>query len=201
MPVGYMTWIQMVYRCHRPDLVSPSVFARYGGRGISVCDRWRGYPAGFANFLADMGPKPTPRHTLDRADNDKGYSPENCRWATWKEQQQNRRDNVRITHGGETHAMVEWARRIGVAPHTIKQRLRLGWPVALAVTLPAISPRERGPTGALVEFRGARKTIAEWAATVGITASTMRTRLEKWSIERALTTPPIDPYRRRVEVV
>jgi hypothetical protein len=81
----YMAWVSAKQRCHNPN--NPA-YARYGGRGIAVCERWRN---NFAAFMEDMGPKPSPTHSLDRKDNDKGYEPDNCRWATMIEQQHNRR--------------------------------------------------------------------------------------------------------------
>jgi hypothetical protein len=78
------TWIGMKGRCYNP--ANPK-FYRYGGRGITVCERWRD---NFENFAADMGPRPSPLHSIDRIDNDRGYEPGNCRWATQLEQQRNR---------------------------------------------------------------------------------------------------------------
>src|ERR1019366_1793333 len=97
-------------------------FKDYGGRGIKVCERW----ASFENFLADMGPRPKGT-SIERVDNDKGYEPGNCRWATRGEQAANRRNNHPITHNGETLHVAEWARRTGLHVQTILWRLRNGF--------------------------------------------------------------------------
>lgn len=116
----YQTWQAMKDRCGNPDSES---FATYGGRGIAVCERWR---ESFESFLADMGPKPSPSHSIDRIDNDGGYCPENCRWATPKEQARNTRKSLVIVAFGESMIAADWAERTGIPAATIKSRLRLG---------------------------------------------------------------------------
>lgn len=105
----YHTWYAMVARCQNPRAQS---YHNYGGRGITVCDRWL---ESFENFYADMGDRPSNKHSLDRIDNDGPYSPENCRWATWEEQANNRRNNVWIEFQGERLSAAQWSRRLGVA--------------------------------------------------------------------------------------
>ena len=118
----------MRQRCENPGSTQ---WPHYGGRGITVCARWQD----FANFFADMGERPA-NCTLDRIDNDGPYSPENCRWATQKEQTNNRRRNRMITFGGETKTLQQWAERTGINHSTILMRFKLGWPVERALTTP-----------------------------------------------------------------
>ncbi len=130
----YEVWRMMRRRCSdpkRPD------YARYGGRGISVCERW----ASFDAFMADMGPRPTNAHQLERVNNDGPYSPANCCWVTRSEQARNTRANRFIEVQGERLCVEEWAARLGVDQSAIFHRLRRGWPEADAVTRPKGSRR------------------------------------------------------------
>lgn len=118
-------------RCSNPSNAS---WRYYGARGITVCDRWR---LSFAAFLADMGPKPTPRHQIDRKDGTLGYFPSNCRWATPKEQVCNRHTyNRNLTHDGRTQCVQAWADETGIPSATIHSRLKeFHWTVAQALTI------------------------------------------------------------------
>src|SRR6185295_17463636 len=109
-------------------------YHHYGGRGITVCERW----ADFANFLADMGPHP-PGTTLDRTDNNGPYAPENCRWVTQKEQTRNTRRNIWIEFRGERLILQDWSTRLGIPFVTLQRRLR-EWPIERAMTEPLQRP-------------------------------------------------------------
>lgn len=118
----FRPWTGMRQRCENPN---HPAYPDYGGRGIHVCERWHSFP----NFMADMGPRPSSRHSVERIDNDGHYEPGNCRWATRGEQSRNRRNNVRLTLGGHTLTVAEWARKIGCSQSRIRIRLRKGQPV------------------------------------------------------------------------
>jgi hypothetical protein len=123
-------WSCMIDRCHNPK--NPAYF-RYGGVGIEVCARWREY----VNFFADMGPRPSPSHSIDRIDGTGSYEPGNCRWATKIVQMNNVRTNRRLTAFGETMTFAEWARKSGIPRVTIANRLKGGWAVSRAVSQPS----------------------------------------------------------------
>jgi hypothetical protein len=126
----YVIWGGMKSRCHNQN--HPS-YANYGGRGITVCAEWRD---SFEAFLADMGRRPSPEHSLDRIDNDGNYEPGNVRWATNTEQSRNRRNNHWIEVDGVRRTLADWAVESGISLHTIKTRLSAGWDPARAVTEP-----------------------------------------------------------------
>lgn len=114
----YSVWCSMINRCTNPKA---SRYARYGGRGIKVCKRWQK----FVNFYADMGDGQKGL-TLERIDNDKGYSKGNCCWATRKQQQENTSHAVLLSFQNETHTRSEWERRLGLGDGTISRRLKHG---------------------------------------------------------------------------
>ncbi len=125
----HRAWSSMVCRCTVPTTTN---YKFYGGRGIAVCERW----ATYENFLADMGRKPTPSHSLDRIDPGGNYEPGNCRWATHIEQCRNRRSTRWIELDGERLSMAAWGQRSGVDQDLISYRLRAGWPARDAVFTP-----------------------------------------------------------------
>lgn len=129
----YAIWKSMKARCSRQ---TDKLYPYYGGRGIRVSERWIG-PNGLVNFVADVGRRPGPSHSLERIDNSGHYEPGNVRWATDTEQARNRRSNRLITFRGETLCATEWADRTGIHNRTIRARLdRLCWPVDRALTTP-----------------------------------------------------------------
>lgn len=126
----YTLWLGMKARCENPNATK---YYMYGARGITVCDRWKK----FENFLADMGEPPAVGMQLDRKDNDGPYSPDNCRWATRKEQARNRRDNHFLELNGKRATIAEWAEITGIEYSNIKNRINhLRWPVSRALTQP-----------------------------------------------------------------
>lgn len=128
----YITWLNIRARCRNKN--NPA-YHHYGGRGITVCDRWN---QAFENFLADMGAKPFPKASLDRIDNDKGYSPENCRWADKFQQARNRRCNIHYTAFGVTATLPELCEIHGIHYKTAHTRMRMGESVESA-----LGPRRR----------------------------------------------------------
>lgn len=123
----YYIYQGIIQRCHNPK--APA-YGEYGGRGITVCQRWLD---SFESFLADMGERPEGL-TLDRIDNDKGYGPDNCRWATWVEQANNRRSGVFVEHEGRRLSTAQRARELGMRQDTLMNRLKSGWSIVAALT-------------------------------------------------------------------
>lgn len=114
----YASWGQMLQRCTNPN--NPA-WNRYGGKGITVCEKWKS----FDNFFDDMGPRPATT-SIDRIDNDGNYEPGNCRWATREQQQINRRNTIKITHQNKTLSLVEWSKITGLSRDLLYNRRRHG---------------------------------------------------------------------------
>lgn len=119
----YGIWSGMKSRCYNPRTDN---YKHYGGRGIAVCDRWRN---SFDCFLADIGPRPSLNHSLDRINNDGNYEPGNVRWASVQEQRSNTRRNRVVTFRGVTQTLAQWSRSIGISESTLHRRIASGLPL------------------------------------------------------------------------
>lgn len=172
----YSTWRGMKARCERP---SHHKYHRYGGRGIVVCRRWK---RSFNNFLADMGCKPSPQHSIDRIDNDGNYEPSNCRWATQLEQQNNTQRTVLLTYQGKTQSAALWAREKNVSRKTLNTRLKRGWSIEQSL--------ETNPADTFITHNGRTQKLTQWAREMGCNASLLRYRVRNWPLERAMTERP-----------
>ena len=124
----YHVWQAMKKRCYYPKAIN---YADYGGRGITVCDRWKD---SFENFYADMGNPPSEDHSIERENTNGNYEPGNCSWATRVMQQNNRRNTVLVTHEGRIQGLSEWARELGIARSTLIMRRKRGWTDAEMLT-------------------------------------------------------------------
>lgn len=122
-------WTGIIQRCTDPN---SRAFADYGGRGITVCERWRN---SFEAFLEDVGPRPTSGHTIERKDNALSYDKDNCEWATRVAQNNNTRRNVFITHNGVTRTIAQWARESGLKYAVLYRRLKAGMSIEEALTI------------------------------------------------------------------
>jgi hypothetical protein len=122
-------WRRMIQRCHGTAL---TIGPCHGKRGIKVCQRWR---KSFAAFLEDMGEPPTPKHQIERINNNGHYEPGNCRWATPTEQALNTRQNRIFTINGETKCLAEWMHATTLPRTTVEARLKRGWPIEAALSI------------------------------------------------------------------
>lgn len=170
-PPEYLVWKTMRARCENPR--DPG-FPRYGGRGIKVCSRWSDYAA----FIADMGPRPSPRHSIDRIDNDRGYEPGNCRWATPAEQSRNTSRNIWVEIDGERLVLKDACARVGSDYHLARGRIKAGWDPLRAMTVPPEPDMQVGAEGV---------SLREAAKRAGVPYGTAKTRLRLgWPMERVL---------------
>jgi hypothetical protein len=132
----YHIWCSMRQRCRDPHVKS---YPDYGGRGITVCERWL---HSFENFYADMGARPSPKHTIERKNNDGPYAPDNTIWLPKTLQNMNKRNSHLITLDGQTACLKEWMHRTGTSLTTFYRRVQNGWSEQEALTTP-VSQRRR----------------------------------------------------------
>lgn len=172
----YFAWGNMIQRCTNPK---HPAFHHYGARGITVCKRWR---ESFENFLTDMGRRPSSSHSLERRNNDLGYDPSNCVWATCKEQSDNRRCNVTFEHEGRVLTQADLARTAGIPVATLHLRLKEGLPLEAAI--------QQGRRGVKrYSYNGANLTIKELVEISGLTKNQLLYRLNTlgMTVEEVLT--------------
>ena len=172
----YHAWHDMKARCFNPN---HKRYSDWGGRGITVCDRW----LNLDNFLADMGTKPSPKHSLDRIDNNGDYSPKNCKWSTRVEQANNTRYNRLITIKNDTRTIVQWTEKKGYGKTVIYDRLKKGWSEYDAVMTPVETDR-------LITIGNKTWTIAQWTKEKSYDKNVIHVRLRRgWSEYNAVMTP------------
>ena len=172
----YRVWSLMRQRCNNRK--NPA-YARYGGRGIKVCRRWE---QSFERFATDMGERPTDTHELDRRNNNKGYSPQNCYWALPQQQSRNRRSNRWLTLNGETKTVAEWADITGITSWSIRQRIdRYGWTIEKSLT----TPEDPSWNHRFFTHQGETRNMKQWSKHLNISKSSLYYRLEKgWTLEQ-----------------
>lgn len=187
---AYGVWSSMKARCLNQN---EPAYPNYGGRGITVCHAW----LKFSNFLADMG-EPALGMTLERKDNSKGYSKENCIWTDRTAQGRNKRNNVILTVDGETLPLSVFAERSGISYQTLHMRIRKGWSHEDAVKTALVRDRvgiKRGASihrssPALITYAGEQMTIKQASEKAGLQYGTVCQRLKKgWTLENALSAP------------
>lgn len=161
----YNSWRGMFDRC---DNIKNIQYHRYGGRGIKITKRWYVYD----NFVKDMGERPSKEFSIERINNDKGYSKKNCRWATRAEQCRNRRSNVLINVRGKKMCATDAEKHLGLPPTLITQRLKLGW-----TEEEAIGPIQK--VHQYITFNNKTQSIAAWGRELGICGKTIKRRLLK----------------------
>lgn len=176
----YRVWRGIIERCKD---INNRNYQNYGGRGIDICERWE---KSFSSFLVDMGNPPTKNHSIERIDNDGNYEPSNCRWATRKEQMNNKRNNVFLEYNGKTQTLSQWADEFGLPLETLRVRInRYKWSVDAALTTPINSHLD------LIEINGVFNTLPEWAKKKNLPYKTVFARIKYygWNLDRALNTP------------
>lgn len=174
----YEAYRNMLQRCNNS---SNPTFRHYGARGIGVCQRWLD---SFESFYADMGPRPTDQHSIERRDVEGNYEPSNCYWATAIEQANNKRNNVRAEFNNESLTIAQLSKLSGVEYQTITGRLRRGISVEDALQTARMN-------GRYFQYQGRQMTIDQLATLSGHAAPTLYYRLVTagWTVERAIDTP------------
>jgi len=167
------TWVRMKGRCYNKDF---DRYDEWGGRGITVCDRWI---ESFENFFEDMGLRPTSNHSLDRyPDNNGNYEPNNCRWATPKEQNNNKSNNILVTYKNKTQTLSSWCEELKIPSNLVKLRRHRGWSFEKSFTT-------KNRLNIKIEYNGLYMNLIEWSFKFNIKTSGLRKYLKKHSFSDA----------------
>lgn len=163
----------MLNRCYNLRNAS---YSNYGGKGIEVCKEWRN---SFETFYRDMGPRPTPEHSIERKRGAEGYYPDNCHWATPKEQGNNRITNVHYTLNNETKTLAQWCDHYGVAYSLASNRIKRGWSVEDALTKPSamVGARAAAVGSKQIFFDGVTKSLRDWCDLLDLDAKETYSRI------------------------
>lgn len=182
----YRIWRGMKSRCYNSK---ERAYPRYGGRGIKICDRWRD---SFENFLSDMGERPSKNHSIDRIDNDGGYCPENCRWATRKQQNSNYSRNFMVTYNGVTKTLTSWCEDLNLNYATIHSRIKVyGYSPEEAFNRPYMEKRynpDNYGNAIILDVDGVKKPLSVWCKELNINREKVYPRVAKlgWTHKQAL---------------
>ncbi len=173
--IEYGTWWRMLGRCYDE---TDKRYSDWGGRGIKVCDRWR---YSYSNFLKDMGRRPKNKTSLDRKNNDDDYCPENCRWATNKEQCNNTRKNVKATIDGITKTISQWCEIYDLKISSVFDRInKRGWTPEEAIITPMLKYRH-------IKINGVIKTVSQWCKIFKVYPQSVNRLIRKgWEPEEAI---------------
>jgi len=175
----YTSWASMKGRCLNKN--NPK-YDRYGGRGIQVCDAWIN---DFGRFIADMGLKPSPKHSIDRIDNDGNYEASNCRWAIASTQSNNRSTTRIFCYKRMKGTLRSFAMHYGVPYKLLKSRLEAGWTLDRAIEEPV------GADLRLLTYQGRTQSMSAWGREVGISGACISERVRAgWDTKYVLTCPP-----------
>lgn len=178
-PDEYWIWVGMRQRCNNP---TAHAYDRYGGRGIKVCQGWI---SSYENFIADMGPRPTDQHTLEREKNDGDYEPSNCKWATRLEQANNRSTSIRV--GDAT--VVELAEELGMTYSGVYARRQRGWSAERIRAEARSDGSVRSNNRMITSASGETLSMTQWATRLGVSVSTLWSRLKRMDASEAVAHP------------
>lgn len=192
----YNCYMNMNGRCHDPE--HPQ-YKDYGGRGITVCPRWRfgeNERSGFQCFLEDMGDRPTKQHSIHRIENDYIYCKDNCEWATQKTQQRAKRSNIYVIYNNQQMVFTDALIVANIKTHNAYHWLRKGLTHQEIIDKYAGGKLRRNIP--LYSYGGKTMSINDWAKEKNTDASMLLYRLKKlnWSFEKTITTPPYGDYKR-----